>query len=157
MRSIAEKEARDIAWALEVSDDHTPLSLKLWMGDVFALWRSLGDLAASTIARKRRDLENRIGRILCLGSSCDVTAALLRKIANARDQLLTFIGAPGLVQPTNNDCERSLRPAVINRKVTNGFRANWAAKGDADLRTVVDTQRLAGIGPYHAIQNAIAL
>jgi len=148
--------ARDIAYALEVSEDPTPLSLKLWLGDVFALWRSLGDLAASTIAGKRRDLDNRIGKILCTQSDCEVTAALLRKIANARDQLLTFLDAPDLVQPTNNDCERALRPAVINRKVTNGFRANWGAQADTALRSVVDTERLAGIGPYHAIQNAIA-
>jgi len=125
------------------------------MDDVFALSRSLGDAAASTIARKRRDLENRIGIILCARSDCDVTSALLRKIANARDQLLTFIDAPDLVQPTNNDCERALRPAVISRKVTNGFRSSWSAKVDAALRTVVDTERLAGVSPYHAIRDTV--
>ena len=147
--------ARDIAFALEVSDDPAPFRLKLWMDDVFALWRSLADTAASTIARKRRKLENRIGEILCARSDCDVTSALLRKIANARDQLLTFLDAPDLVQPTNNDCERALRPAVISRKVTNGFRSAWAAHADAALRTVIDTERLTGLSPYHAIRNTI--
>lgn len=33
-------------------------------------------------------------------------------------------------------------PAVIQRKVTNGYRAMWAAEGEADIRTVVDTARL---------------
>jgi len=148
--------ARDIAFALEVSDDPAPFRLKLWIDDVFALWRSLADAAASTIARKRRKLENRIGEILCARSDCDVTTALLRKIGNARDQLLTFLDAPDLVQPTNNDCERALRPAVVGRKVTNGFRSSWAANADAALRTVIDTERLAGISPYHAIRNTIA-
>lgn len=148
--------ARDIAYALEVSDDPTPLRLKLWMGDVFTLWHSLQDLAASTVARKRRDLENRIGKILCVRSSCEITAAVLRKIGNARDQLLTFLDAPDIVQPTNNDCERALRPAVINRKVTNGFRAEWAAHADAALRTVVDTSRLKSIMPFDAIRAIIA-
>ena len=147
--------ARDIAFALEVSDDPAPLRLKLWMDDVFALWRSLADAAASTVTRKRRNLENRIGEILCSRSDCDVTRALLRKIANARDQLLTFLDAPDLVQPTNNECERALRPAVISRKVTNGFRSSWAAHADAALRTVIDTERLAGVSPYHAIRNTI--
>jgi transposase len=32
---------------------------------------------------------------------------------------------------------------VIQRKVTNGYRAMWAAQGEADVRTVVDTARLA--------------
>ncbi len=147
--------ARDIAFALEVSDDPAPFRLKLWIDDVFALSRSLADIAASTMARKRRKLENRIGEILCARSDCDVTSALLRKIANARDQLLTFLDAPDLVQPTNNDCERALRPAVINRKVTNGFRSGWAAHADAALRTVIDTERLTGVSPYHAIRNTI--
>lgn len=89
--------ARDIAYALQVSEDPAPLRLKLWMGDVFALWHSLGDLAASTIARKRRNLENRIGNILCVRTSCEVTGALLRKMANARDQLLIFLDAPDIV------------------------------------------------------------
>ena len=148
--------ARDIAFALEVSDDPAPFRLKLWMDDVFALWRSLADIAASTMARKRRKLEDRIGQILCTRSDCDVTSALLRKIANARDQLLTFLDAPALVQPTNNDCERALRPAVISRKITNGFRSAWAARADAALRTVIDTERLAGVSPYHAIRNTIS-
>ena len=148
--------ARDIAFALEVSEDPVPFRLKLWMDDVFALWRSLADIAASTVARKRRKLDDRIGRILCARSDCEVTSALLRKIANARDQLLTFLDAPGLVQPTNNDCERALRPAVINRKVTNGFRSSWAAHADAALRTGIDTERLAGVSPYHAIRNTIS-
>ncbi len=148
--------ARDIAFALEVSEDPVPFRLKLWMDDVFALWRSLADIAASTVARKRRKLDDRIGRILCARSDCEVTSALLRKIANARDQLLTFLDAPDLVQPTNNDCERALRPAVINRKVTNGFRSSWAAHADAALRTVIDTERLASVSPYHAIRNTIS-
>ena len=38
------------------------------------------------------------------------------------------------------------RPAVIQRKVTNGYRAMWAAQGEAAVRTVVDTARL-GTGP----------
>jgi len=147
--------ARDIAFALEVSEDPVPFRLKLWMDDVFALWRSLADIAASTVARKRRKLDDRIGEILCARSDCEVTSALLRKIANARDQLLTFLDAPDLVQPTNNDCERALRPAVISRKITNGFRSSWAAHADAALRTVIDTERLAGLSPYHAIRNTI--
>ncbi len=65
------------------------------------------------------------------------------KIGRARDQLLVFLDHPGRGDPTNNACERALRPAVVQRKVTNGYRAMWAAQGEADVRTVVDTARLA--------------
>ena len=60
-----------------------------------------------------------------------------------RDQLLTFMAFPGAVEVTNNACERALRPAVVQRKMTNGYRAMWAAKGEAAIRTVVDTARLS--------------
>ncbi len=50
-------------------------------------------------------------------------------------------GAPWQGTP-NNGCERDLRPCVIQRKVTNGYRAMWAAEGEADIRSVVDTARL---------------
>ena len=60
----------------------------------------------------------------------------------ARDQLLTFTLFPGQVEATNNACERDLRPAVIQRKNTNGYRAMWSATGEAAVRTVVATARL---------------
>jgi transposase len=74
--------------------------------------------------------------------TCDLTRALQVKIGRARDQLLTFVDHPGRVEATNNACERALRPAVIQRKVTNGYRAMWAAEGEAAVRTVTDTARL---------------
>ena len=80
----------------------------------------------------------------------------MAKIARARDQLLTFMDAPrGLVEPTNNACERALRPAVIARKVTNGFRSVWGAEADAAVRSIVDTKALAGIGSFNAIRSVV--
>ena len=148
--------ARDVAYAVDASDDPAPFRLKIWFGEVFALARNIGNLAASTIARKRRDLENRIGSILCTRTECDIARTLLKKIANAREQLLTFIDAPELLEPTNNGCERALRPAVIHRKVTNGFRATWGAQTDAALRTTVDTARLSGQNTYAVIRQTLA-
>ena len=95
------------------------------------------------LAAKRRALERRLDPILAAPSHCELTRALQAKLRRARDQLLTFVDWPGQVEATNNACERDLRPAVIQRKVTNGYRAMWAAQGEADVRTVVDTARLA--------------
>ena len=80
--------------------------------------------------------------ILAAPSSCDPTQALQAKIGRAREQLLTFLDHPRQVAATNNACERALRPAVVQRKITNGYRAMWAAEGEAAIRTVVDTARL---------------
>jgi transposase len=137
--------SRDVAYADEISADVLPSRLQLWLHRAFALAEGVGTLATSTIARKRRALERSLDAILAAPTSCDLAHTLQSKFRRARDQLLTFAHWPGMVEATNNACERALRPAVIQRKVTNGYRAMWAAAGEADIRTVVDTARL-GLG-----------
>ena len=134
--------ARDIAYAVEVSEDPVPWRLQLWLKAVFALSERVTTLAAATLLAKRRALDRHLADILATASTCDLTRALQAKIRRARDQLLTFLDHPGRVEVTNNACERALRPAVVQRKVTNGYRALWSAKGEAAVRTVVDTARL---------------
>ena len=48
---------------------------------------------------------------------------------------------PRAVPPTNNVSERHLRPSVIFRKVTNGFRCEWGAETYAAFRSVVSTAK----------------
>jgi transposase len=140
---------------VEVSEDPVPQRLQLRLGSVFTLADRASNLAASTLAAKRRALERRLSEILALPSRCDLTRALQAKIGRARDQLLVFLAYPGQERVTNNDCERALRPAVVPRKVTNGYRAMWAAEGEADVRTVVDTARLSGADTFATILNTI--
>ncbi len=64
-------------------------------------------------------------------------------------------GAPWQGTP-NNACERDLRPAVIQRKNTNGYRAMWSAKGEAAVRTVVATARItSGAGTFSTVLGTI--
>ena len=134
--------ARDVAYALQNSEDFLPMRLKLWLNKAFGLAQDVNRLAPSTIAARRRALERTMGDIITTPTSCDLTMKLRNRFARAREQLLTFADWPGQVEPTNNACERDLRPAVIQRKITNGYRAMWAALGEADVRTVVATARL---------------
>ncbi|GJD46687.1 IS66 family transposase ISMno4 [Methylobacterium cerastii] len=68
---------------------------------------------------------------------------------------MVFLDHPGAVEPTNNGSERLLRPAVVQRKMTNGYRAMWAAAGEADIRTVVDTARLTGSTSFGTILKTV--
>jgi len=68
---------------------------------------------------------------------------------------LIFCDYPGEVEATNNGSERKLRPCVIQRKVTNGYRAMWAAQAEADVRTTVDTERLKGANPFQTILDTL--
>ena len=148
--------ARDTAFALEHGADDLPLRFKLWIGKAFDLAECVAGFAASTIARKKRELESSLAALLVAATGCDLARQLQAKIARARDQLLTFCDYPGEVEPTNNGSERKLRPCVIQRKVTNGYRAMWAAQAEADVRTTIDTARLKGANPFHVIVATLA-
>ncbi len=64
-------------------------------------------------------------------------------------------GAPWQGTP-NNACERALRPSVIFRKVTGGFRAQWGAKVYAAAASVIATGRLHGLTAFEALRTALA-
>ena len=66
-----------------------------------------------------------------------------------------FLAYPGAVEPTNNGNESLLRPSVIQRKMTTGYHAMWAAEGEADIRTVVDTARLTGSSSFGTILTTV--
>ena len=118
--------------------------------------KTAAGLAPRSLARKRRSLDNQLAAILKAGSRCPVALRLLAKIANARDQIFTFCDAPASLEATNNQCERLLRPAVIQRKVTNGYRSAWAAEMEAKARTVTATQALAGTPRFETILAAFS-
>jgi transposase len=148
--------ARDVAFADEHGSDDLPARLKLWFGRAFELAREIKSFAASTIAAKRRHLEKSLDAILATATGCELAQELKAKIARARHQMLTFCDFPGMVEATNNACERALRPAVIQRKVTNGYRAMWAAKAEAAVRTTVATARLGGNHTLPTILDAVS-
>ena len=145
-----------MAYGLEVSADEVPFRLKLWLDRVFACARAIETFAVSTLKAKKRQLENTLADILNARPACEVAEALRAKFARASPQLLTFPDFPGQVEVTNNASERALRPAVIQRKNTNGFRSMWAAKGDCAVRTVTDTAKLTGQTPYQTITATLA-
>ena len=149
--------ARDVAYALEAGDDPVAFRLKLWLGSAFALAQGIGSFAASTIKAKRRKLEQALDDILAAPATCDLARDIQNRMRRARDQLLTFVSFPGRVEATNNACERDLRPAVIQRKNTNGYRAMWSATGEAAVRTVVATARLeTGASSFGTVLSTIS-
>lgn len=148
--------ARDTAFALEHGADDLPFRIKLWFGKAFDLAEGITDFAASTLARKKRALVKQLKELLAATTTCGLARALQSKISRACDQLLTFCDFPGEVAATNNGSERKLRPCVIQRKVTNGYRAMWAAQAEADVRTTIDTARLKGENPFDVILATLA-
>jgi transposase len=148
-----DRKARFVA---EHGSDLIGMRLQLWFDRAFSLARNIADLAASTAKNHKRALERDLGVILASTTDCPLGRDLLGQIRRARDQMLTFCDFAGKVDATNNVSERALRPSVIQRKVTNGYRAKWAADAEAALRSTVDTARLDGNQPFCTIFGAIS-
>ena len=135
--------ARDVAYADEAGEDVLSRCGSGFGSKAPSPWRP----ASKPSPRRRSPPDDALWSVVSARSSRPRHPAIWREISRnrfrrARDQLLTFAKWPGLVDASNNGCERALRPSVIQRKVTNGYRAMWAAAGEADIRTVVDTARL---------------
>jgi len=147
---------RDAQFAIDHGDTIFAPPFKAFLKDACAVGRRRPDLADSTIAAHRRRLERELDRLLALEPT-DTEGNHLRATmaVTAHDKLLVFLTRRD-VEPTNNESERSLRPSVIFRRVTNGFRSDWGAKVYADLCSIVATGRLAGRSALAAIRDALA-
>jgi transposase len=147
---------RDAQYAIDHGDTIVAPQFKAFLKDACAVGRRRPDLADSTIAAHRRRLDRQLDRLLDLEPT-DVEGSHLRAaiVVTASDKLLVFLTRRD-VEATNNNSERALRPSVIFRKVTNGFRSNWGAKVYADLCSIVATGRLAGRTALAEIRHAIA-
>src|SRR4051812_5778437 len=79
---------------------------------------------------------------------------LRKRIAASRSHLFVFVTNRS-VPYTNNVSERNLRPSVIFRKVTNGFRCEWGAETYAAFRSVVSTAKANQTAVLRAIRAAL--
>ena len=93
--------------------------------------------------RRVAELENRLDALLTEDQTGTAAQQLYQRYVKPRDHLLVFLQEPE-VPPTNNACESALRPSVIHRRVTNGFRSERGAQGYAALATVLETAKLQG-------------
>ena len=131
-------------------------AFKAFLKDACAVARRRPDLADATIKGHARRLQRELDRLLGL-EPVQADGRHLRDsmIVDGHDKLLVFLTRRD-VEPTNNGSERALRPSVIFRKVTNGFRSGWGAKVYADICSIVATGRLAGRSALSAIRAALA-
>ncbi len=131
---------RDAQYAIDCGDAGFAQAFKRLLLRAIAIGRRRESLRDSTLARYRADLDRRLDRILALPRHGQAAEKLRRRIARDRAHLFVFV-TDRAVAATNNACERALRPSVIFRKVTNGFRSEWGAQTYAAFRSVVSTAK----------------
>lgn len=146
---------RDAKYAIEAGDVGFALGFRFLLLRAVAIGKRRDTLKDSTLAQYHADLERRLSRLLA-GALPDHPAArrLFRAMRRDRADLFRFVTRRD-VPYTNNACERALRPSVIFRKVTGGFRAEWGATVYAAAASVIATGRLHGLTALAAIRQAL--
>src|SRR5215213_4913665 len=148
-------QLRDLRYAIEAGDTVFAPRLKALLLRAVLLARRRHALKASTRLEYRRRLERELDRVLALQPSRRRGLRLRKRYLAVRDSLFTFLEHPE-APPDNNGSERDLRPMVVYRKVTGGFRSAWGPDLCAALKSVVGTAARHGIDAYHAIHAVLS-
>ncbi len=146
---------RDAQYAIDAGDIGFAPGFHKLLRRATAIGQRRPELKDTTLAQYRADLDRRLDRLLALSPTAEAGRKLARAIRQCRGDLFVFITRRD-VPATNNDCERALRPSVIFRKVTGGFRSKWGARTYADALSVIATGRLHGRSALQALRDALA-
>src|SRR3954468_5599528 len=117
-------QLRDLRYAVEAGDTLFAPRLKALLLRAVVLARRRHGLKASTRREYRLRLERELDRVLALQPIHRHGQRLRRRYLTVRDSLFPFLEHPD-APPDNNGSERDLRPMVVYRKVTGGFRSAW--------------------------------
>jgi transposase len=114
--------------------------------------RDRGELAADSAAYQQAlaRLERRCDRLLRLRRVAPAGQKLQARYRQHRQSLFVFLH-DARVPPTNNASEQALRPSVVHRKVSGGYRSDWGAAAHATLATVLQTARKRGQNLFEAL------
>lgn len=148
-------QLRDVQYAIDAGDAIFAPRLKRVLVRAVAIGRRRDRLRDGTLRQYAYDLDRRLDRVMARAPTNRHGQRLRRRIARIRPHLFVFV-TDRAVPSTNNACERALRPSVIFRKVTGGFRSPWGARLCATIRSVIDTGRLNGLTPLQAIGTTLA-
>ena len=147
---------RDAKYAIEAGDTGFAPGFRLVLLRAVAIGRRRAALQDSTLAQYGAALDRRLDKLLAGAEpKQDAARRLHRAMRRDRADLFRFVTRRDLPY-TNNACERALRPSVIFRKVTNGFRAEWGAKVYAAAASVIATGRLHAMTALEALRAALA-
>src|SRR5271157_4908316 len=146
---------RDTQFAIDAGDSGFAPGFQKLLRRATAIGQRRPQLKDSTLAQYRADLDRKLDRLLAITPTTEAGGKLARGIRKCRGDLFIFVTRRD-VPATNNDCERALRPSVIFRKVTGGFRSQWGARTYADALSVIATGRLHGRSALQALGDALA-
>ena len=146
---------RDVQYAIDNGDEVLAPRVQQLLRDACAVGRRRDTLADATLKAYEARLDARLDRLMDLVPTTPAGRKLRTIFKKIRRHLFVFV-THREVTATNNGSERAVRPCTIYRKVTNGFRSEWAAALYADTRSVVETGRRRSVRALDAIRLTLA-
>ena len=146
---------RDATYALECDDIAFSLPFRWLLLRAMAIGRRRDTLTDSAMKHYRYDLDRRLDRILAAVPVGEPGRKLHKRMLANRAHLFVFMTNRS-VPYTNNVSERHLRPSVIFRKVTNGFRCEWGAETYAAFRSVISTAKANGASVLDTVRFVVS-
>jgi len=116
---------RDVQYANDAGDDIFAPELRHLLGRACRIGRRRERLADPTLKIYAARLNARLDELIRLAPAHEAGVKLQRMIKRTRQYLFVFVTNRD-IPATNNGSERALRPCVVFRKITNGFRTEWA-------------------------------
>jgi len=153
-------QIRNLTYAVE-ADGYTgrvwAIELRHLLGRAIRLHAVRDTLTPASFARRRRRIENAVDRLVFrtfLPETPETANArrLQARYREHRASLFVFFDRPD-VPPTNNASEQDLRPSVIHRKVTGGFRSQLGADVSAILTSLLTTARKRGENLFQSLRS----
>ncbi len=146
---------RDGQYAIDAGDGIFAPGLHHLLGRACRIGRRRDKLADATLKTYVARLEARLDELMARPPTHAAGVKLQRVIKKIRRHLFVFV-TNRAIPATNNGSERALRPCVIFRKITNGFRTEWGARLYAGIRSVIETARRRTIRAIAAIRLTLA-
>ena len=131
---------RDAKYAIECGDTAFSAPFRWLLLRAIAIGRRRDVLKDATLKQYLYNLDRRLDRLIAAVPIGEAGRKLHKRMLANRAHLFVFMSNRA-VPCTNNVSERHLRPSVIFRKVTNGFRCEWGAETYAAFRSVVSTAK----------------
>jgi transposase len=153
-------QIRNLTYAVE-ADGYAgrlwAVELRHLFGRAIHLHQIRATLTPDSFTRRRRRIENAVDRLVFrtfLPETPDTANAcrLQARYREHRANLFVFLDRPD-VPPTNNASEQDLRPSVIHRKVTGGFRSHLGADISAIFTSLLTTARKRGENLFQALRS----
>lgn len=145
---------RDVQYAIDCGDAVFAPRLRDLLRWAIGIGRRRVTLKDATLRHYHARAERRLDALVTLPAAHPAGRDLQTAVKAWRSKFFVFLEDRD-VPATNNVSEREIRPSVVFRKVTNGFRSPWGAEIHAGYRSVTGTARLNGQTDLQAVTHLL--